>query len=282
MSGIPTAASPVRLQVARDSADQVNPSAELNWENEGGHLRRFRPSGETSPTPDDTKASQRLAAEHAVLLSDVVARTDDVLAEAATGRWPGRELADLIDYLRSELITQTRIEEQLLSTDVEISSREAISRLARDHVRLRCALEVLTDSGGGAGRRDPQSLAATVRDLVVQLSEHLHQEREVLSRHANHDGWQQVIAAMEHRPHAWYPLTHEPVINLDAFSRGQEIEAVPPRVQQLRPGDQIELVGSADPRQLCSQLLRDKDLTVRYLDDGPQTWRVSVTRRPAE
>jgi len=265
--------------VAGVSADQGNPSAELNWENEGGHLWGFGHPGETAP---DTEASQRLAAEHAVLLRDVVARTDDVLAEAATGRWPGRELADLIDYLRSELITQTRIEEQLLFTDVEISSSEAISRLARDHVRLRYALEALTSSGRDAGRRDPQSLAATVRDLVVQLSEHLRQERDVLSRHANHDGWQQAIAAMEHRPHGWYPLTHETVIDLDAFSTGRDIEAVLPRVQQLRPGDGVELVSSADPRQLCSRLLRDKDLTVRYLDDGPQIWRVSVTRRPAE
>ena len=87
---------------------------------------------------------------------------------------------------------------------------------------------------------------------------------------------------MEHRPHAWYALTHETVINLDAFSTGQEIEAILPRVQQLRPSDGVELVGSADPRHLCSRLLRDKDLTVRYLDDGPQIWRVSVARRPAE
>ena len=281
MSRKPTHTDPAMQQFTGKPAGRGNTGAELNWENEGGHRRTSHRSGETSPARD-TEWPQRLAAEHSLLLRNVVARADDVLTTAADGRWPEHELAGLIDYLRSELISQTRIEEQLLFGDADTSSSDAFSRLTRDHTRLRYALEALTDSGRDRGRRDPQWLAATVRGLVTQLSEHLGQEREVLSRHATQAGWQRAGAAMEHRPHAWYALTHEAVINLDAFSTGQDIEAVLPRVQQLRPGDGVELVGSADPRHLCSRLLRDEDLTLRYLDDGPQTWRVCVTRRPSQ
>jgi uncharacterized protein (DUF2249 family) len=271
-----------RQPLVSDAAGRGIPSAELNWENEGGRLRRPQHAAKTYPAPQDRGAPERLAAEHADLLRNVVARADDVLATAATSRWPERELADLIDYLRSELITQTRIEEQLLFANAEHSSSEAMSRLARDHVRLRYALEALTDFAGHRGRRDAQSLAATVRGLVTQLSEHLRQEREVLSRHAGDTAWQQAMDAMDHRPHAWYPLTHAPVINLDAFPSGQALEAVSPRVQQLHPGDQLELTGSADPKLLCSRLLRDQDIAVNYLVDGPQAWHVTVTRRTAE
>jgi uncharacterized protein (DUF2249 family) len=227
-------------------------------------------------------APDRLAAEHADLLRNVVSRADDVLAGAATSRWPERELADLVDYLRSELITQTRIEEQLLFVNAEHAFSEAMSRLARDHARLRYALEALVAFAGGHGRRDAQSLAATVRGLVTELSEHLRQEREVLSRQASDTAWQQAMNAMDHHPHAWYPLTHAPVINLDAFPKGQALEAVAQRVQQLHPDDQLELRGSADPTMLCNLLLRDKDIAVCYLVDGPQVWRVTVTRRPVE
>jgi len=128
-----------RQPAVSDAAGRGIPCAELNWENEGGRLRRPQQAAKTYPAPQDMDAPERLAAEHADLLRNVVARADDMLATAATSRWPERELADLIDYLRSELITQTRIEEQLLFANAEHSSSEAMSRLARDHVRLRWA-----------------------------------------------------------------------------------------------------------------------------------------------
>ena len=222
------------------------------------------------PAPQDVDAPERLAAEHADLLRNVVARADDVLATAATSRWPERELADLIDYLRSELISQTRIEEQLLFANAEHSSSEAMNRLARDHVRLRYALEALIDFAGHSGRRDAQSLAATVRGLVTQLSEHLRQEREVLSRHASDTAWQQAMDAMDHHPHA--------VVSPHTCA-GDQPRRFPYGDRPLRqslhvydsciPATRLELMGSADPKRLCSRLLRDKDVAVSYLVDGP-------------
>ena len=66
------------------------------------------------------------------------------------------------------------------------------------------------------------------------------------------------------------------------FSAVQAIDAVGSRVRQLLAGEQVELVGRADPQHLCNRLLRDSDVVVRYLTDGPATWRVAVTRRPPE
>jgi len=106
MHSNPTHPSPV----LRCSADGLAVSGpELSWENEGGHLRAPRGCREMSSRPLDAEARNRLADEHALLLHQVAARADDVLAADAANRWPRLELAGLIDNLRSELIGQTRI-----------------------------------------------------------------------------------------------------------------------------------------------------------------------------
>ena len=255
---------------------------ECRWENEGGHLRSSHGLFEAASQFVEALARQRLAEEHALLLNQVAARADAVLEAGAAGRWPTRELADLIAYLRSELIGQTRTEESLLFTGADTDSGEAFGRLARDHVRLRYALEALADAGSAQGSRGPEALAATVRGLVTQLTAHLSREAAILPHYATSVGWRQAMAAMEQHPHAWYPLTHAPVIDLDAFSAPQVIDAVTRRVQQLRPGEYVELIGSTDPQQLCRRLLRDRDIAAQYVTNGPKTWRVAVTRRARE
>jgi hemerythrin-like domain-containing protein/uncharacterized protein (DUF2249 family) len=258
--------------------------AELTWENEGGRLRSSGRSSEPPPARSrESDPPGHLAEEHALLLRNVVARADDVLATIAGDRWPRHELVELVDYLRTEVISQARMEEQLLFADADNSAGETFRGLTRDHVALRFALEALTDAArGDGGHRDLESLAATVRRLVTTLAQHLRQEQDVLLRHASDTGWQLAQTAMEQRPHAWYPLIHAPVIDLDALSPGQVVEAVRPRVRQLRPDEQIELVSGSDLQRLCNHLLHDGDVAVHHLCDGPRTWRVSVRRRPAE
>jgi hypothetical protein len=227
----------------------------------------------------DTQPPRRLAAEHDVLLRAVIVRADDVLAALASARWPTHELAELIRYLQSEVIRQTRMEEEFLFTRTGSASDAAVSRLAQDHVAIRYTLEALTDEARARDHGDGRRLSGTVRALVVRLARHLRQERSILSRHATDTDWQRALVAMQSDPHARYPLVHAAVVNVDELSIGQVIEAVWPRVRRLPPDEQIILVSGSHLRALCRYLLRDENLAVRYLDDGPQTWRASVTRR---
>jgi hemerythrin-like domain-containing protein len=226
-----------------------------------------------------TGAPQRLAAEHDLLLRAVIARADEVLAALSSGRWPTHELAELIRYLQSEVIRQTRMEEEFLFARAGSSSDAEVSRLARDHVKIRYTLEALTDEARARDHGDPRRLSRKVRTLVVHLDRHLRQERAILSRHATEIGWQRALVAMQSEPHATYPLVHAAVIDVDELSISQAVAAVWPRVRRLPPDEQIILASGSDLRFLCMLLLRDEDLAVRYLDDGPQTWRASVTRR---
>jgi hemerythrin-like domain-containing protein/uncharacterized protein (DUF2249 family) len=233
----------------------------------------------SSRSSQSDKPSQRLGAEHELLLRAVIARADHVLAALAAGRWPWHELTELIRYLQTEVIRQTRMEEQFLFVRTGGPSDAEFTRLAHDHVTIRCALEALTDAARDRDQGDQGLLNATVRDLVAQLAQHLRQEQAVLSRHATDMSWQRALAEMERNPHAWYPLRQAPVLDLNAFSTSQVFDVVRARVQRLGPDEQAVLVSGRDLRLLCEYLLRDEDVAVHYLDDGPQTWRVSVRRR---
>lgn len=254
---------------------------ELRWENEGGHLRVPPNSGAPSQHPD-AETWQRLSGVHALLLREVAAVADAVLAGLAAHRWPQRELDGLVDYVQSEVIAETRLKERLLFNSLDTASAEAFGRLCRDHVDLRYTLEELTNAAGVCAGRDPQALAEAVRGLVAQLTEHLSREEAVLARYATSAGWQRAANARRLHPHAWYPLTREAVIDLDAVAAAQATEAVVSRVRQLRRGDHVELVSSMDPQHLCNRLLCDGDITVRYLTSGDESWRVIVSRRPPD
>jgi uncharacterized protein (DUF2249 family) len=252
---------------------------EIDEENGGGQLRSSDRHARNSSSFSSDKPSQRFAAEHELLLRAVIARADEVLATLAAAQWPEPELAELIRYLQTEVIRQTRMEEQLLFVRTGGPSDGEFTRLAHDHVTIRYALEALTDAARDRDHADHGLLSATVGDLVAHLEEHLRQEQAVLSQHATDMSWQRALAAMEKDPHDWYPLKHAPVLDLNAFSTSQVINVVRSRVRRLRPGERIVLVSGRDLELLCAYLLRDEDVAVHYLHDGPESWRVSVRRR---
>ena len=207
MHSNPTHPSPV----LRCSADGLAVSGpELSWENEGGHLRAPRGCREMSSRPPDAEARNRLADEHALLLHQVAARADDVLAALAASRWPRLELAGLIDNLRSELIGQTRIR-----------GTTAVHRRRHHFGRRLGPGPLATTSGCGAPWKPALTpeppvgggTAGACRDRSRpghSLTAHLLREEEVLSRYATSVGRRHAVAAMEQHPHAWYPLTHGP------------------------------------------------------------------------
>jgi uncharacterized protein (DUF2249 family) len=216
--------------------------------------------------------------EHALLLEQVAMRARDLLTAIAGDRWPARELQALVGYLRAEVLRQAADQERLFPAR---QPAEGFARLTRDHVRLRAATEVLAQAAS-AGMGSRAQLAATVRDLLTQLERHLAAEERLLAaagRPASAPG----ITAVTGRRHEWYPLTEGPVIDLDLLPSGQVADAAVDRLLRLRPGEQVELRSGRDPWPVWQRMdgLGPGRYGFAYLQDGPDRWRVQVTRRPA-
>ena len=85
------------------------------------------------------------------------------------------------------------------------------------------------------------------------------------------------------RRHEWYPLTEGPVVDLDVLPSGQVADAAVDRLLRLRRGEQVELRSSRDPWPVWQRMndLYPGRYGFAYLQEGPEGWRVQVTRRAA-
>lgn len=119
-----------------------------------------------------------LADEHVYLLGQVTDRAERLLTVAARGQWPGAELAALAGYARAEVLRQASDEETLV---FPASSQRQVTRLARDHARLRSAAELLARAPAGEQRLSLAEVAAAVRDFITQLERHLLAEDKLLA-----------------------------------------------------------------------------------------------------
>lgn len=216
-----------------------------------------------------------LADEHALLLGQVAVRAGDLLTALATDRWPARELQALVGYLRAEILRQAADQERLFPAHQEA---DGFARLARDHVRLRAGTDILAQAAEeGTGSRT--QLATVTRDLLAQLESHLTAAERLLTLVA----WPGTApgVTVAGRRHEWYPLTEGPVIDLDVLPSGQVTDAAVDRLLRLRPGEQVELRSGRDPWPVWEQIdgLCPGGYGFAYLQEGPQRWRVQVTRR---
>ena len=134
--------------------------------------QQSRPAG---PAP---RPSLTLAEEHLLVLWQVTASAEKLLTAAEHGRWPGAELTALAGYARAEVLRQASDEEALLFPAVPTQTADG---LARDHVRLRAAAEMLARAASGEQPMAPAQLAAVVRDFVAQLERHLRNEDALLA-----------------------------------------------------------------------------------------------------
>ncbi|MBO0776648.1 MAG: hemerythrin domain-containing protein [Actinobacteria bacterium] len=218
-----------------------------------------------------------LSGEHGQLLRQVAVRAEALFAEAAAGRWPSRELEALLGYLRAEILRQAADEEMLLFPARRAHPR--LTRLARDHARLRAGIEALERAADGTGD-SPARLATAIRDLLCLLESHLAAEEAVLAD-PGRPGGTPATTALGAYPHEWYPLTEGPVIDLDALPPDQAADAAAQRLLRLRRGETVELRSGRDPYHVWQQV--SEFAPGRYgfacLEDGPDRWRVLVTRR---
>jgi uncharacterized protein (DUF2249 family) len=185
----------------------------------------------------------------------------------------------LVGYLRAEVLGQDADEERLL---FPAGAPAGVSRLARDHARLRATIETLERVAAGESTWSPAQLAAATRDLLHQLERHFHAGQALLAA-ASTPGKVPATSMLGGHPHEWYPLTEGPVIDLDALPAGQAVDAAVHRLLRLRRGERVELHAATDPHLVWRQLdvLSPGGYGFAYLQDGPDRWRMQVTRRLA-
>jgi hypothetical protein len=235
-----------------------------------------RQPGSASPA---TRPSLTLAEEHALVLWQVTTSAEKLLSEAEHGRWPGAELTTLAGYARAEVLRQASDEEVLLFPAVHA---QTTAGLARDHVRLREAAELLTRAASGEQPMSPAQLAATVRDFVTQLERHLRNEDDLLaSGRAPRDV--PATLTLGGHPHEWYPLTEGPVVDLDALPPEQAADAAVDRLLRMGRGEQVELRSATRLDQVWREIsdLCPGGYQFTALRDGPARYRMQVTRRQA-
>jgi hypothetical protein len=195
----------------------------------------------TGPAGLAARPSLTLAEEHVLVLWQVTTSADKLLAAAEHGRWPGAELTALAGYARAEVLRQASDEEALLFPAVPA---QVAAGLARDHVRLRAAAELLTRAAAGEQPMAPAQLATAVRDFVTQLERHLRNEEDLLaSGRAPQDV--PATATLGGHPHEWHLLTQGPVVDLDALPAQEPVPAAADRLLRMRRGEQVELRSAA-------------------------------------
>jgi uncharacterized protein (DUF2249 family) len=236
-------------------------------------MRRRGAAAGNIPAPPRT-----LAEEHALLLGQVTLRARDVLTATANARWPVQELKALAGYLRAEVLHHAEDEEWLLFPAHDAPA--AFAGLGRDHVRLRAQVEALERAAAGTGTRSRAEVASLTRDLLTQFEGHLAAEETALtSARAPEDV--PATTSPGTRLHRWYPLTEGPVIDLDALPGDEMCDAAVDRLRRLRGGEQVELRSRRDPVEIWQRMdqLDSGGYGFYYRQDGPDEWRVEVTRR---
>ena len=220
-----------------------------------------------------------LAEEHVLLLWQVTASAEKVLTATEHGRWPGAELAALAGYAQAEVLRQVSDEEALLFPAVPA---QVVAGLARDHVRLRAAAELLARAAAGEQPMSLAQLAAAVRAFITQLERHLRNEENLLASGRTPQDVPGTVTLGGH-PHEWYLLTEGPVIDLGALPRNQAVAAAVDRLLRMRRDEQVELRSGSDLDQVWQQLsdLSPDGYQFTVLQEGPDRWRMQVTRRRA-
>ena len=234
-------------------------------------------SGQPAESAGLSAGPLTLAEEHVLLLWQVTASAEKLLTATAHGRWPRAELAALAGYAQAEVLRQVSDEEALL---FPAAPAQTAAGLARDHVRLRAATELLARAAAGEQSMSPAQLAAAVRDFVAQLARHLRNEDDLL---ASGRAPQDVPGTVRlgGRRHEWYPLTEGPVVDLDALPSDQAAAAAVDRLLRMRRGEQVELQSGTglDPVWREISELSPDGYQFTVLQDGPPRWRMQVTRR---
>jgi uncharacterized protein (DUF2249 family)/hemerythrin-like domain-containing protein len=235
------------------------------------------------PHPDDHwMGNHPLADEHAVLLQEVRHRERAVRAALGAGGWPDHEIEALVGYLRYEVLDQAANEERLLfPLTSEGLSGDRIHELVDDHVQLRDLTDRLVAARTADADRDPGALVDLLDDVEELLDRHMRAEQALLAPTTT-DGVEAYRRPF--RCHLWFPLTEGSELDLDVLPPEFAHRAALERFSRLRPGERLRVRSGRELQSLWDVLAwgRPGEFGWAYLQEGPDQWRVEVTRRVPE
>ena len=224
-----------------------------------------------------------LADEHAVLLQEVRHRERAVRTALGAGGWPDREIEALVAYLRYEVLDQAANEERLLfPLTSEGLAGNRMHGLVEEHVQLRDLTDHLLAAGAAdEARRDPEALVDLLDDVEELLDRHTRAEQALLAPTTT-DGVESYRRPF--RCHLWFPLTEGSELDLDVLPPEFAHRAALERFSRLRPGERLHVRSGRELESLWNVLAsgRPGEFGWAYLQEGPDQWRVEVTRRVPE
>jgi hypothetical protein len=186
----------------------------------------------------------------AQLIWQVSARSEVLLTDLRAGRPAGPALRALVGYLRGVVLTRITDEDRRLVADAH-QSPGLVRALRREHLQLREDVEDLAQALADGTTPRLDGLSIVVRRLVDRLDRHLSSEAAALGGQAAGtrpaDEWADAVR--------WYPAVEGAVIDLDDAVCEEAEDAVLRRLEQLQPGEGVELRGDGDADRLCQLLL---------------------------
>jgi uncharacterized protein (DUF2249 family) len=206
--------------------------------------------------------------EHSVLLWQACAFAGDLRDAIGTGQRLAVTHDAMLKFLRYRLLPYLDYEERELPP-TRLRDDKLRRLLLADHDRLRA------DVASIEACRTTRVLALAVEAMLDRLDRHLLREESWLRKPMGQPGNTQ--------PCDWaLPLLFTDVIDLDALPPEGRDAMVRQRLAWMRPGDTVYLRADRNLHDLWSRLhaCSPNSHGWVYEQDGPDQWRVRVTRRP--
>lgn len=236
---------------------------------------------------DDSAAAERVVAHHRAMLDEFRPLVEAVLVAAAEARDPNPAHEALVHWCREDLLPHASAEEQVLYPAARTIAPHLVDAMIAEHAQLAALIDEL------AAQVQPVRIAAAGRALLAVLESHIAKENERLLPLLAADPAISVAALLDAMHGALDVPTADhacncpdeadpdhPVLDARAVPHAIRHATVFGALDAVRAGKGLILVAPHDPLPLLAQLEKRSPATfsVRYLERGPEAWRLSIVR----
>jgi uncharacterized protein (DUF2249 family)/iron-sulfur cluster repair protein YtfE (RIC family) len=207
---------------------------------------------------------------------------------------PGADPEPLIRFLRNELLPHAAGEDRYLYPAVEPLLKAhgmATATMRMDHRAIEGYVSALEEAADRLRRAGDLDRASAVRDLsrlAWQLQAlfdvHLQKEEQVymsvLAQYAPEAEQQRIIAQMHEVPAERPAPNAQADLDVRTLAPARRHAVIFARFETLGPGQAFVLVNDHDPKPLYYQFQAEQpgEFTWRYVEQGPEVWRVRIGR----
>lgn len=212
----------------------------------------------------------------------------DRLVEPIARDPQGAPLAELVKFLREELLPHARAEEAKLYPTVEPLLRQhgdPTATMRWDHAFLEehvRRIESAVEESTRGGFEWPDRLRREVLGLAALFRAHLEKEERVylpLAEQYLSEADRESLLASLHEPVGASPDAPH-VLDVRHLPPPQRHPLIFGTFERLKPGEWFELVNDHDPKPLYYQFAAERAGQFRweYVEQGPEVWRVRIGR----